>query len=48
MQFHKYALSDLENMLPWERKLYIDLLMAHIKEENEKARDREASMRRRR
>lgn len=36
MQHHKYALSDLENMLPWERRLYIDMLVQHVKEENEK------------
>lgn len=39
MQFHKYALSDIENMMPWERSLYIDLLKAHLQEEKEKARD---------
>lgn len=36
MQYHKYALSDLENMLPWERRIYIDMLVQHVKEENEK------------
>ena len=40
MQFHHYSLSDMENMLPWERYLYLDLLKAHIQEENEKARER--------
>lgn len=46
MQFHKYSLTELENMMPWERQLYIDLLKEHIKEHNEKARDQEAMMRR--
>lgn len=45
MQFHKYSLSELENMIPWERFLYIDLLKAHIKEQNEKVREQEAIMR---
>lgn len=36
MQHHKYSLCDLENMLPWERRLYIDMLVQHVKEENEK------------
>ena len=31
-------LSDLENMLPWEREIYVDMLINHIKEENEKRR----------
>ena len=36
MQHHKYTLADLENMLPWEREVYVDMLIAYIKEENEK------------
>jgi len=27
-------------MLPWEREIYVDLIATHIKEENEKARER--------
>ena len=34
MQHHKYSLSDLENMIPWERDVYVNLLMAHIQEED--------------
>ena len=40
MQHHKYSLTELENMVPWEREIYVDLLVSHIKEENEKARER--------
>jgi hypothetical protein len=36
MQHHKYSLSDLEVMLPWERNLYITMLLRHVEEENEK------------
>ena len=36
MQHHKYSLSELENMMPWEREVYIGLLTNHIKEENER------------
>ena len=35
MQHHNYSLSDLENMLPWEREIYVDMLITYIKEENE-------------
>lgn len=45
MQFHKYSLSDVENMLPWERFLYIDLLKVHIEEQNQKIRDQQAAQR---
>ena len=37
MQHHNYSLTDLENMLPWEREIYVDMLIEYIKEENEKA-----------
>ena len=33
MQHHNYSLSDLENMLPWEREIYVDMLITYIKEE---------------
>ena len=36
MQHHKYSLTELENMIPWEREIYIGLLQKFIKEENEK------------
>jgi len=40
MQYHKYTLSDLDSMLPWERTIYITMLMRHIEEENEKLKQR--------
>ena len=42
MQHHNYSLSDLENMIPWEREIYVDMLVTYIKEENEKQKQREA------
>jgi len=33
MQHHKYSLTELENMLPWEREVYIGLLIKHLEEE---------------
>jgi hypothetical protein len=36
MQNFNYTLTDLEGMFPWERRVYIDLLMQHLKEEKEK------------
>ena len=38
MQHHKYSLKELENMIPWEREVYVTLLANYIKEENEKRR----------
>lgn len=42
MQHHKYQLSDLENMIPFERDVYIMLLSNHVNEENQKAQERAA------
>ena len=36
MQHHKYSLSELENMLPWEREVYVSLLVNYLKEEKER------------
>jgi 3-methyladenine DNA glycosylase AlkD len=36
MQNFNYTLVDLESMMPWERRVYIDLLMQHLKEEKER------------
>ena len=45
MQFHKYSLTEIENMMPWERDIYVDMLVTYIKEENEKQKQREAERR---
>ena len=34
IQHHKYSLEDLENMIPWEREIYLGLLKKDIEEEN--------------
>ena len=45
MQHHNYALFDIENMMPWERDIYVDMLITYIKEEKEKQKQREAERR---
>jgi len=36
MQHHKYSLTELENMIPWERDIYVGMLIQYIEEENER------------
>jgi len=36
MQYHKYSLTEVENMMPWERDIYVELLKQHIEEEKAK------------
>ena len=38
MQYHKYSLTEIENLMPFERDIYVALLQNHIEEENEKMR----------
>jgi|TARA_Y100000992_G_C21001108_1_gene366541 hypothetical protein len=40
IQHHKYSLTEVENMIPWEKDVYISLLQQHIEEENLKAQQR--------
>ena len=40
MQHHKYSLTELESMLPWERDIYISMLIQYIEEENQKIKER--------
>ena len=42
MQHHKYSLTEIENMMPWERDIYLGLLNQYIEEENLKAQQRQA------
>ena len=44
MQHHKYRLDELENMIPWERDIYVTMLINHIKEENEKRKREQEKM----
>ena len=43
MQHHKYSLTELDNMMPWEREIYVALLMEFIKEENDKIKKEQQS-----
>ena len=43
MQHHKYNLTELDNMIPWEREIYIGLLMEHLEEERERLAKEESS-----
>ena len=36
-------MTEIENLMPWERDVYVDMLITYIKEENEKQKQREAS-----
>ena len=37
MQHHKYSLREIEEMIPWEREIYVGMLLNYLKEEKQKA-----------
>tara|TARA_B100000927_G_scaffold5725_1_gene4472 strand:- start:1732 stop:1890 length:159 start_codon:yes stop_codon:yes gene_type:complete len=34
MQHHKYSLNEIDMMMPWEKEVYVNMLVNYIKEEN--------------
>lgn len=36
MQYHKYSLTDLENMIPFERDIYVAMLVQYLEEEKQR------------
>ena len=42
IQHHKWSLTELDNMLPFERTIYVSLLQQWIKEENDRVREQNA------
>lgn len=36
MQYHKYSLNDIEEMIPFEREIYITMLLQHLEEEKQR------------
>ena len=45
MQYHKYSLTEIENMMPWEREIYLALLTDYIESENLKRQQAEGVQR---
>jgi hypothetical protein len=41
MQHHKYSLTEIDTMIPWEREIYVTLLEQWIEEENQRIKEQE-------
>ena len=41
IQHHKWSLTELDNMLPYERQIYVTLLQQWVKEENERQKEQQ-------
>ena len=41
MQHHKYSLTEVENLIPFERDIYVEMLISHVEEENKKLQEQQ-------
>ena len=44
IQHHKWSLTEIENMLPWEREIYVNKLQEYIQEENKRIEEQNRKM----
>lgn len=47
MQHHKYSLTELEDMIPWEREIYVNLLVQYLDEEKKKIEQQKVASKKR-
>lgn len=43
IQHHKWSLTELEDMMPYERDIYVELLKNWVEEENERIKQQNQS-----
>ena len=43
MHYHKWSLEALDSLLPWEKEIYVGMLMQHLKEEERRYKEQQAS-----
>ena len=41
LQYHKWSLTEIEAMIPWERDIYVELLKQHLEEEEQKQKSKQ-------
>jgi hypothetical protein len=39
MQHHKYSLTELDNLIPWEKQVYVDLLLKYLDDESQRVKE---------
>ena len=44
VQHHKYSITEVENLIPYERELYVAMLSEHLKQEKERNEQRKNGM----
>ena len=41
MQYHKYSLAEIENMIPFEKEIYVAMLIQYLEEEKQKQQQKQ-------
>ena len=41
MTHYKYSLTELDNMMPWEREIYVGMMKQYIEEESQRLKEQE-------
>jgi hypothetical protein len=36
MQYHKYSLTEIENLIPFEKEIYVAMLVKYLEEEKQR------------
>ena len=36
MQYHKYSLTEIENLMPFEKDIYVTMLVQYLEEEKQR------------
>jgi hypothetical protein len=39
-QHHKYSITEIENLIPYERDIYVDMLMGHLEDQKREIESR--------
>lgn len=42
MQYHKYSLREIEEMIPFEREIYVAMLIQYLEEEKQRLESKKA------
>tara|TARA_B100000287_G_scaffold26512_2_gene25429 strand:- start:364 stop:498 length:135 start_codon:yes stop_codon:yes gene_type:complete len=42
MHHHKWSPEYLDNIMPWEKEIYVSLLIEHLKEEEKRHKEQQA------
>tara|TARA_B100000427_G_scaffold156838_2_gene130254 strand:+ start:588 stop:785 length:198 start_codon:yes stop_codon:yes gene_type:complete len=41
IQYHKWSLSDIENLIPWEKEIYVNYLVKYLEKQKLEAQQAE-------